>query len=193
MKYADMTWGTMEAIVNKLGGMDGVQRFLSGELVMKVLGILKFVCSVSVPAVKKFVASEAFGDNNSAGIKFYIWDNFKTNFLGKVEEDVPATELNIHELTKNSLDAPIRAELGTEYEETKLAHLYEMLKKQAHGEAGDLLVNGYANIFYIRDTNNNLWAVYAHWGAGFREWRVRAYSVTSPGGWGAGFQVISRK
>jgi len=32
MKYATMDWGTMEAVVNKLGGMDGVQRFLRGEL-----------------------------------------------------------------------------------------------------------------------------------------------------------------
>ncbi len=30
-----MNWGTMEAVVNKLGGMDGVQRFLSGELIVK--------------------------------------------------------------------------------------------------------------------------------------------------------------
>lgn len=32
MKYDEMTWGTMEAVVNKLGGMDGVQRFLRGAL-----------------------------------------------------------------------------------------------------------------------------------------------------------------
>jgi hypothetical protein len=32
MKYAEMNWGTMEAVVNKLGGMEGVQRFLRGEL-----------------------------------------------------------------------------------------------------------------------------------------------------------------
>jgi hypothetical protein len=31
MKYANMDWGTMEAVVNKLGGMDGVHRFLSNE------------------------------------------------------------------------------------------------------------------------------------------------------------------
>lgn len=35
MKYSEMNWGTMEAVVNKLGGMDGVQRFLSGDLVVK--------------------------------------------------------------------------------------------------------------------------------------------------------------
>lgn len=32
MKYANMTWGTMEAVINKLGGMEGVESFLRGEL-----------------------------------------------------------------------------------------------------------------------------------------------------------------
>jgi hypothetical protein len=31
MKYAEMNWGTMEAVVNKLGGLDGVQHFLRGD------------------------------------------------------------------------------------------------------------------------------------------------------------------
>jgi hypothetical protein len=37
MKYPDMTWGTMEAVINKLGGIEGVQRFLSGETVVKAV------------------------------------------------------------------------------------------------------------------------------------------------------------
>src|SRR3989344_832337 len=32
MKYSEMDWGTMEAVVNKLGGLTGVERFLRGEL-----------------------------------------------------------------------------------------------------------------------------------------------------------------
>lgn len=32
MKYPRMDWGTMEAVVNKLGGMEGVKKFLRGEL-----------------------------------------------------------------------------------------------------------------------------------------------------------------
>ncbi|MFA5942313.1 MAG: hypothetical protein WC798_01430, partial [Candidatus Paceibacterota bacterium] len=32
MKYSKMDWGTMEAIVNKLGGMEGVERFLRDEM-----------------------------------------------------------------------------------------------------------------------------------------------------------------
>lgn len=34
MKYGELTLGQIEAIVNKLGGMDGVRRFLSGEIVV---------------------------------------------------------------------------------------------------------------------------------------------------------------
>jgi len=34
MKYGELTLGQMEVIVNKLGGMDGVKRFLSGELLV---------------------------------------------------------------------------------------------------------------------------------------------------------------
>ena len=35
MKYPRLDMGTMEAIVNKLGGMDGVDRFLRNELVVQ--------------------------------------------------------------------------------------------------------------------------------------------------------------
>jgi hypothetical protein len=36
MKYGDLNLGQIEAIVNKLGGMEGVRHFLSGELVVKM-------------------------------------------------------------------------------------------------------------------------------------------------------------
>lgn len=35
MKYNGLTLGQIEAIVNKMGGMEGVKRFLSGELMIK--------------------------------------------------------------------------------------------------------------------------------------------------------------
>lgn len=36
MKYGELNLGQIEAIVNKLGGMDGVRRFLSGELMVEM-------------------------------------------------------------------------------------------------------------------------------------------------------------
>lgn len=56
-----------------------------------------------------------------------------------------------------------------------------------------LLENGYANIFYIRDAENTLWTVNAHWDSVHREWHVYAGSVENPDEWGAGRQVLSRK
>ncbi|MFH1451015.1 MAG: hypothetical protein ABIF89_00170 [bacterium] len=35
MKYGELNLGQIEAVVNKLGGMEGVRRFLSGELVVE--------------------------------------------------------------------------------------------------------------------------------------------------------------
>lgn len=32
MKYPKMQWGTMEAVINKLGGEEGVEKFLRGEI-----------------------------------------------------------------------------------------------------------------------------------------------------------------
>ena len=34
MKYPTIDWGKMEAIINKLGGLEGVEKFLRGELVI---------------------------------------------------------------------------------------------------------------------------------------------------------------
>lgn len=37
MKYGDLNLGQIEAVVNKLGGMDGVNKFLRGELIVSEL------------------------------------------------------------------------------------------------------------------------------------------------------------
>lgn len=37
MKYGELTLGQVEAIVNKLGGMDGVRQFLSGKTTVKAV------------------------------------------------------------------------------------------------------------------------------------------------------------
>lgn len=192
MKYPNMDWGMMEAVVNKLGGMDGVKRFLSDELVVKAAELLKFIRDVAVGAVAKFDAADAFGPNKPDGIKFYLGDNFRKNFLGKIEEGVGAVTIRIHRLEKVSRDPEIMAELGVEKMVIKLAHFYEMLKIQNQGQEGPLLVNGYTNIAYIEDEKGTIWAVGAYWRSSDREWDVRAHSVECPRGWDAGRQVVSR-
>lgn len=177
-----------------------IERFaeLIAETTNKFLAnkFLKFVREVSVNGIKKFVARDAFGENNADGIKFYLWPNFQNSFLGKTEEEIKPTTIAIHRLEKPSRDDRIMAELGINIETKKgvikLAHFREMLKAQAQGQEGPLLVNGYANVAYIEDEKGEVWAVYADWHSDDREWSVGARSVEGPGGWEGGCQVLSQ-
>ncbi len=202
MKYGNLTLGQIEAGINKIGGEDAFMRLLAGELNVvpakpaNPKKLLDLVTSLSVSAREKFVAKEHFkvDTGRKAKVKIaFLWDNFSKHFLPKTEEGVLAGEIKVHKLLQSSLDAPIMTELGdpTVYS-TTLADMWAMLEKQANGEEGALLVNGYANIFYIHDTEGNLWAVYAYWGAGDGGWGVEARSVDYPDRWSAVNQVLSR-
>ncbi len=202
MKYGNLTLGQIEAGINKIGGEDAFMRLLAGELNVVPAKpadpkkLLEALTTVSVAACEKFVAKEHFkvDTGRKAKVKIaFLWDNFSKHFLPKTEEGVLAGEIKVHKLLQSSLDAPIMTELGdpTSYS-TTLADMWAMLEKQPNGEEGALLVNGYANIFYIHDIEGNLWAVSADWFADRGGWRVGAYSVERPGRWVDGIQVLSR-
>lgn len=145
--------------------------------------------TVSIPTQKKFAASDHFILRGALNIG-WMSGQFKSWFLGKVEEPRAESRLSSWELTKNSLDKPILEELG-EKAETALAHIAHLLSLQSKGEAGVLLTNG-ANVFYIPDAGGTLRAVYVFWSAYCRAWDVRAFEVAYPSGWSAGYRVFSR-
>ena len=185
-KFNDVTVGQMEACINRMGGMENFLRFIggAGELVFRLLSLVTREITVSsVSAREKFVVADHFKKGN-AGI-YYLGDNFKKWFGSKVEENVPAATLSSHQLTQNSVDGPIKAELG-EGHETFLTWLFQMIEAQADGCEGELLVNGYMNIFYIDGR-----VVCARWDAGYG-WHVNAYEVSYPYAWRDGFRVFSR-
>ncbi len=161
--------------------------------------LLEPIAKVSLPAVEGFSTKDMLTVGTHAGVKIgWNGDNFKKYFVslnrtGKLEIDVLAQKLRVHKLRKNSLDGPIITQLGGEsVVETNLGTMFELMKKQGTGQAGDLLVNGYANIFYIRDDNGTLWAVSCRWFADLGGWYVEASSLTDPREWDAGIQVFSR-
>lgn len=166
---------------------------VSSELISPASTLLELVTTSEVAGVSSFIAEEKFREGKTTdGVKT-VWfnDNFKKNFLGKREQSIAPATLRIQKLKKDSFDAPILAELG-DAAETTLAQLWELLKKQGSGQKGTLLVNGWANIAYIRDKNGNLWAVRAGWDSAYDGWDVSALSVGSPGRWIAGSLVVSR-
>lgn len=164
----------------------------------KTIQLLEFLGIVTLaPTTEKFIAVEKFVYDISAEAKVKIscfGDNFSAWFLangGKIEDPISEQTLRYAKLKQSSLDAPIIAELGGEAKaETTLQEIYGLMSKQARGEAGALLNNGWANIFYVRDKNGVLRAVGVGWdGDG---WHVGAHSVEYPSRWFDGYQVFSR-
>lgn len=188
MKYGKLELGQVEALVNTLGGMEAVMRILQGsaKVVIEAVKLLTKLTTVTVPEAKEFVLT----DNVLKEANIYGWDNFKERFLGKKCPGAKTATLAVHRLEKDSLDQPILAELG-DCAETTMDHFVWLVTQQSKGQDGVLLTNSRANIFYIRDDENVLWAVYARWYSDDRYWGVGASSVEDPYGWDAGSQVIS--
>ena len=157
--------------------------------------LLEFVSTVTVSATTtKFVAKDNFIINTEASAKVkisYLGNNFKAWLRGKTEDQITEQTLHYSKLRQSSVDGPIIAELGGEEKsETTLTEMFFLMEKQRNGEAGVLLNNGYANIFYIRDACGVLRAVHVDWYDG--GWDVNADTVAYPDGWIAGRQVFSR-
>ncbi|MDO8495768.1 MAG: hypothetical protein Q7S32_04655 [bacterium] len=183
--------GPLGELCDQCSGTNGRARFEEFKLwLKKAVALLTHLSDTSLGSVKKFVAAENFTKRNT---KVKFWDfgsNFEAHFLGKTERNVSAAVIAVHRLERASLDPEIMTELGEKRIST-LAHFYQLIEAQGQGQAGTLLVNGYANIAYIEDDNGVLWAVNADWSSG-RGWGVGAGSIGSPSGWGAGFRVVSR-
>lgn len=170
------------------------------KLKFSILEPLKVVAELS--KVDCFCAKDAFAitpdqDRKTAELVIgYLGSNFENVFLGddcKIEENISEATIKVFKLNKDSVDRPIIAELGgEEVVETTLAHIYELMRRQGRGQEGILLVNGYANIFYVRDAKGILWAVYCNWVFVSDYWVVYARSVADSDGWCAGRRVLAR-
>jgi hypothetical protein len=115
----------------------------------------------------------------------YVGDDFKEHF-GSMEFTIPKKlKLQTRTLERSMSDKEVLVELRPK--ESNLGELAWALKNDKN-----MLKNGYANIFYIRDEGNTLWVVYAYWLSDYREWFVLALSVENPFAWSADYQVLSQ-
>ena len=103
MKYADVKLGTIEAVLNKLGGMEGIERFLRGEieLVEKVVYLLlRLLTTAKFGWVDPNITPENFPEEpiRSEDYKVYHFgrDTFSEQVVAKMTKDgyLPA---NIYE------------------------------------------------------------------------------------------------
>jgi hypothetical protein len=169
-------------------------RLLKAFGAMPASSIFGLASTVTIPATtERFVANNHFvvGTSVSAAVRIScIGSVFRRWLLGKVEELSGERSLRYSRLRKPLVDAPIIAELGEGAAETSLAEIWWLLEQQPNGEAGTLLVNGDANIFYVRDVDGIMFAVRVFWDD--LGWFVDAISVKHPNPWAVGDRVFSR-
>jgi len=188
MKYATLDLGTVEAVFNKLGGLEGAKRFLSGAAEVVLKSILSLVNGkIASDAIKTFDPCVFYKMRDG----LWIGDFFRDNVLAKAAsvKKLPATTLKSLELTKNAYDRDITACLPQNYEfdiSEALAHIAQMIELQPNGKEGDLLNNGYANLFYVPGC-----VVDVSWLADDRYWDVLAWE-RGDYCWSAGSRVFVR-
>ena len=145
----------------------------------------------------RFVADDNFslGVSDDAKAKIsYLGNNFVAWFLGsrgKVEEASSNEQtLSCVRLKEPLVDGPIIEELGgVEKAEATLSEMFSLLGEQKDGEEGNLLTDGRANIFYVRDSVGVLRSVSLSWsGIG---WVIGARSTDSPVLYGVDSRVFS--
>lgn len=143
--------------------------------------------------IRQFRAGESFRENIAPDAEvriLWIGASFMHRYAAKTESAAVHAAVRFHTLLKPSRDTDVIEELG-DMHETRLADLWCLLKSQANGEAGILLVNAVPNIFYVRDHTGILGAIDAVWGGA--GWEIGASPADGDRQWPPGTRVLSRE
>lgn len=143
------------------------------------------------PAVFPFEARKSFVEvpQEKGMPKFKLDPRFRNEFLGMSVAPRGRLDLSIRTLARRVTDETILRELGQNVE-IDLFALYYLTFIQAEGRKGTLLTDGNANIFYLRDKDGVLRSVCVFWRDDV--WYIGVNSVSRPGWWDGGRQVIVR-
>ena len=156
----------------------------------KLLRRIETFLAGSVVPRKRHTVRDLFSMQSEA-VKFaWIDPDFLAEFGDMEIVERSGYEMACDELLKNSVDGPIRAELPANHLVDLMALWNLLLGQPRATEDGRLLVNGFANIFYMPNKGGVARAVSARRsGDG---WRVNSYSVERRYEWAQGYRVFSR-
>lgn len=166
-----------QAIANRMNEITKKQT----KAINPILGDI--VVRVAIPATTSepnFVVAHHFWQSTltSRAKIVYRGKNFYDWFIKKIEEPFSGGVLYGRPLKSNSIYCHIISELGGEENaEITMTEIFAMMVRQANGEAGDLLVNGSVNAFFVRDGKGTLRLVFLHWNAD--GWCIEANLVDS--------------
>jgi len=178
-----------------LGGVDRtVYRHVLGlpSRLEDMEACLRLHGEVTIPAGAAYNPAQGL---NRPGV--WLSGVFESNILSvaKVVENVPETTLAGYNLAKPANDEEVCRELPKDHVFENAgefcALLSAMMERQKSGEAGGLLANGYANIFYVRGKASEVFAVNVYWSGDDRAWHVSAARLDDCR-WNAGARAFSR-
>ncbi len=180
-------------IVNQLRNEDSAKvRMVLGQALASMRTGLN-----SEDAVNLFNPPEYFVTRDS----LWVSSEFTSRILSahnKSTEKRGLEGMSHFDLPKNMYDKDIIKEyLGGEEETRKHAftpdQVADQIDKQKDGGEGELLNNGYANIFYVIGKGEVLFAVYVDWDRDGHRWGVSAYGLDVDGSWLAGYRLFRNK
>jgi hypothetical protein len=169
---------SVEAVFNKLGGVERAKRFLQSKVEIVYKSILTFLRPAKLGPQPAMILTEEYW--KSVGV-VWMGDNFQTHLLGLEVARAGEMELAVSNLEEASVDAPILAELG-DRARIPASQIGNFLKEHKGSEE--------YFIFYPEELPD--WAVSARWFSFDGGWSVLALPVTSLFRWLAGSQVVSR-
>jgi len=194
MKYSEVTLGQIEAIINKIGGMEGMRQLLAGE--MEAVPIKK---SKLLVADGHFSACELVANHDPK--KFfqtrkglYVWSGFVDWIVAAAnptEVGKKFGKVARFQLVKNVTGKRLKVErpkdiwTATDF----CAWLSVKLKNQSNGEDGELNTDCW-NLFLVEGVNREVFVVYVCWYSAIRKWFVVTWSLVSE--WNAGSRFASK-
>ena len=193
--------GPMNDLMDKLAGADGpkvfadLKKFLRGELSASVVAMRTYAKGQTLFAPRADVSLVSNGIDPDTYYRdrpgLYVWDDYRSRVVAKARRATVGTPFNIGsaDLLKAATDEEIEAALPVNhlFDESEICAIVEaMIAAQSNGEAGELLNNGCANLFYLSSC-----VVGVGWYSGGRYWYVDTWRRDDRG-WGAGYRVFSR-
>lgn len=155
------------------------------------LVILRAAGQIRLPVrIEPFDPREFFRTREGLLVSDSFWDLIL--LVAKLTSSIPETILTLFDLVRVASDAEICAELPERHifeASTFCSYLAGIIFPQLNGKPGNLLTNGYTNIFYVRGANGEVFVVYVRWYSDYREWRVRACRLVNR--WNDGNRVFS--
>ena len=188
MKYGDATMGQFEAVINKLGGMDGLHRFLAGESTI-MPQVHKFLGQMREIVLKRSTRSSSIQTRKGLWVSSEFDRLVGSGKATKLQE----TKIRSFDLIEPANDAEIQGELPKDhaFKATEIRGVLEaLIGLQPDGEDGFLLTNGYWNLFYVVGADGGVCVVHVGWHAYDRRWVVDAGPLDDAR-WSEGRRVLS--